>query len=149
MKLEHEIFNKEFDNQYHKLVVNVLYTHGWMSNLLQKELKKYKITMQQYNVMRILRGQHPHPATINIIKERMLDKMSDASRIVARLVEKQLVSRDVNASDRRAMDILITPKGLNLIAKIKLENVMDRIITKNITEKKALILNDLLDKLRG
>ncbi len=149
MKLEDEIFNKAFDNQYHKLVVNILYTYGWINNLLQKELKKHKITMQQYNVMRILRGQYPQPTTVNVVKERMLDKMSDASRIVNRLVEKKLVTRKVNFNDTRVRDILITTAGLELIEKIKLERVMDKIITKNITKQEAKLLNNLLDDLRG
>lgn len=149
MKLEDEIFNKAFDNQYHKLVVNILYTCGWINNLLQKELKKYKITMQQYNVMRILRGQYPRPTTVNVVKERMLDKMSDASRIVNRLVEKRLVTREINTYDTRARDILITTAGLELIEKINLEKVMDKIITKNISKQEAKLINDLLDNLRG
>ncbi|TAF44293.1 MAG: MarR family transcriptional regulator [Sphingobacteriales bacterium] len=149
MKLEKEIFNKDFDNQYHKLVVNIIYTNNWISTLLQHELKKYKITMQQYNVMRILRGQYPQPITINIIKDRMLDKMSDASRIVTRLVEKQLITREINDQDTRARNILITNQGLKLLDKIELEKVMDNIITENITQKQAELLNGLLDDLRG
>jgi DNA-binding MarR family transcriptional regulator len=149
MKLEDEIFNKAFDNQYHKVVVNILYTCGWINNLLQKELKKHKITMQQYNVMRILRGQYPRPTTVNVVKERMLDKMSDASRIVNRLVEKRLVTREINTYDTRARDILITTAGLELIEKINLEKVMDKIITKNISKQEAKLINDLLDNLRG
>jgi len=149
MKLEDEILNKDFKNQYHKLVVNIIYTNGWISNLIHQELKKHKITMQQYNVLRILRGQYPNPTTINVIKERMLDKMSDASRIINRLVDKNLVTRDVNLHDTRARDILITTAGLELLEKIKLDKLMDKIITKNITKKEALLLNNMLDDMRG
>jgi DNA-binding MarR family transcriptional regulator len=149
MKLEDEIFNKAFENQYHKLVVNMLFTASWMTNNLKKELDNYSITTQQFNVLRILRGQHPNPASINLIKERMLDKMSDASRIVDRLEKKNLLTRVSNQADRRSVDIHISEKGLELLQEIKIEVAMDKIITKNITEPEALQLNDLMDKLRG
>jgi DNA-binding MarR family transcriptional regulator len=149
MKLEDEIFNKAFENQYHKLVVNMLFTASWMTNNLKKELDNYSITTQQFNVLRILRGQHPNPASINLIKERMLDKMSDASRIVDRLEKKKLLTRVSNQADRRSVDIHISEKGLELLQEIKIEVAMDKIITKNITEPEALQLNDLMDKLRG
>ncbi len=75
-------------------------------------LKPFKITTQQYNVLRILRGQHPNPASINLIIERMLDKMSNASRIVDKLVAKKLADRKVCPEDRRMVDVLITDKGI-------------------------------------
>lgn len=148
MKLETEISSK-FDNTYHKVVVNILYTHGWITSILRERLGQHKVTLQQFNILRILRGQHPNPATINLLKERMLDKMSDASRIVDRLVQKELVSRTVNTTDRRAVDILITEKGLQLLREIDKDLLGADVVQQNISEDEAEKLNNILDKLRG
>lgn len=149
MKLEKEIASNKFENNYHKSVVNVLYTYGWVTNLLRKRFDKYHITMQQYNILRILRGQHPHPATVNLLKERMLDKMSDASRIVERLVQKKLVSRCTNDKDRRAVDIMISEEGLEILKKLDLEINIQDTLKNNLSEAEANQLSHLLDKMRG
>ena len=149
MKLEKEIASNKFENNYHKSVVNVLYTYGWVTNLLRKRFDKYHITMQQYNILRILRGQHPHPATVNLLKERMLDKMSDASRIVERLVQKKLVSRCINDKDRRAVDIMISEEGLEILKKLDLEINIQDTLKNNLSETEANQLSHLLDKMRG
>lgn len=149
MKLEREIASNKFENNYHKSVVNVLYTYGWVTNLLRKRIDKYHITMQQYNILRILRGQHPHPATVNLLKERMLDKMSDASRIVERLVQKKLVSRCTNDKDRRAVDIMISEEGLEILKKLDLEINIQDTLKNNLSEAEANQLSHLLDKMRG
>lgn len=148
MELEKEIQTK-FENEYHKIVVNTLYTYGWINDLLKKRLSKNQITLQQFNILRILRGQHPGPATINLLKERMLDKMSDASRIVERLVQKGLVTRCINKKDRRAVDIHITDKGLELLKKLDPVITPIDVLKSNLTESEAKQLNILLDKLRG
>lgn len=149
MEIEKEIKNAKFIDSFQKVSVNILFTYNWLNNLIKTELSKSKITPQQFNILRILRGQHPKPATINIIKERMLDKMSDASRIVDRLVQKGLVTRTTCESDRRAVDILISDKGLKLLSGIKLEEVTSAILKQNISEKDALKLSELLDNFRG
>ncbi len=149
MKIEKEIFSNKFENSHQKAIVNLIYTYGWITNLLKQQLNKYKITLQQYNVLRILRGQHPNPTTINMLKERMLDKMSDASRIVDRLVQKELVIRFINSKDRRAVDILITKKGLDLLLKLDVEMSSKNFLDKNINSTEAGTLSDLLDKMRG
>jgi DNA-binding MarR family transcriptional regulator len=149
MKLEKEIASNKFENNYHKSLVNVVYTYGWITNLLKKRFDKYHITMQQYNILRILRGQHPHPATVNLLKERMLDKMSDASRIVERLVQKKLVSRCTNDKDRRAVDIIISEEGLELLKKLDLEINIKDTLKDNLSEAEANQLSNLLDKMRG
>ena len=148
MELEKEIQTK-FENDYHKVVVNTIYTYGWMTDLLKQRLGKYQITTQQFNILRILRGQYPGPATINLLKERMLDKMSDASRIVERLVQKGLVTRCINQKDRRAVDIVINEKGLELLKKLDPIITPIDILKSNLTEAEAKQLNFLLDKLRG
>lgn len=149
MELEKEILNRRFESDFNKVVVNIVYTYGWVNNWLKAELDKYNLTLQQYNVLRILRGQRPNPATVNLIKERMLDKMSDASRIVDRLVAKQLVERKVCARDRRAVDITISQAGLDILEKIRMDEVVRDILSKNLTEQEAGLLSELLDKLRG
>jgi DNA-binding MarR family transcriptional regulator len=149
MEIEKEIFSNKFENNHQKAIVNLIYTYGWITNLLKQQLNKYKITLQQYNILRILRGQHPNPATINMLKERMLDKMSDASRIVDRLEQKELVNRFINTKDRRAVDILITKKGLDLLLKLDVEMSSKNFLDENINSTEAGILSDLLDKMRG
>ena len=148
MEIGKEIDNHKFENNHQKSIVNLIYTYGWITNLLGEKLNKYDITLQQYNVMRILRGQHPKPATINLIKVRMLDKMSDASRIVDRLVQKELVDRSINTNDRRAVDILITKKGLDILLKLDAELLFDDVLGKDFNNTDAGILSDLLDKMR-
>lgn len=149
MEIGKEINSNKFENNHQKSIVNLIYTYGWITNLLRQQLNKYDITLQQYNVLRILRGQRPNPATINLIKERMLDKMSDASRIVDRLVQKELVDRTINNNDRRAVDILITNKGLNILSKLDSELLFDQILNEDFNNADAGILSDLLDKMRS
>ena len=149
MELEKEIFSTKFTSQHQKASVNIVFTYNWLNSLIKAELEKFKITNQQFNILRILRGQYPTAATINILKERMLDKMSDASRIVDRLVQKELVTRTVNKKDRRAVDILITQKGLELLERIHIEEAMNDGLKSNLSEDEAKQLGDLLDKFRG
>ncbi|TZF85004.1 MarR family transcriptional regulator [Pedobacter sp. BS3] len=149
MELEKEIITDKFKNQYHKAIVNVLYTNNWITQQLKKRLAKYHVTLQQFNILRILRGQYPKPATINLLKERMLDKMSDASRIVDRMIQKDLVTRCTNKFDRRAVDIIITEKGLKILETLDEEMTGTDIIGNNLTIEDATRLNFLLDKFRG
>lgn len=149
MRLEDEIKQKQFRNEHHKATVNIIYTFNWLNNQLTTSLKEYHITPQQYNILRILRGQYPQPASVNLLKERMLDKMSDASRLVERLKQKKLVTRKENEKDRRQVDVLITEKGLHLLKVMdKLNSKADKAMNK-LDEKEAEKLNELLDKLRG
>lgn len=149
MEIEKEIVNNKFENNHHKVIVNLIYTYGWLTNHLKQRLNKYKITLQQFNILRILRGQYPAPATINLLKERMLDKMSDASRIVDRLVAKGLVQRTVNERDRRAVDIIISEKGLELLKKLDTELSSREILENNISDEDAGLLSSMLDRMRG
>ena len=148
MKLEQEIKQPKFRNEYHKLAVNVIYTYGWLMSSQSKLFTKYHITSNQFNILRILRGQYPNPATINLLKERMLDKMSDASRLVERLRIKGFVKRDLSSNDRRCVDVIITDKGLRLLKEIDKLNDKHDSFLKNLSESEAKKLNNLLDKLR-
>jgi DNA-binding MarR family transcriptional regulator len=149
MRIEDEIKSTRFEDNYQKVVINMSYTSGWLNNLLKPEFEKYNLTQQQFNILRILRGQFPKPATVNLLKERMVDKMSDASRIVDRLIQKGLVSRCTNKSDRRAVDIRISEEGLGVLAKMDIELRSREFLKNNLTEAEAAQLSDLLDKLRG
>ena len=149
MGIEEDIKSTKFEDNYHKMVININYTYGWLNNYMRPEFEKYKLTQQQFNILRILRGQYPKPATVNLLKERMIDKMSDASRIVDRLVQKELVSRCTNTKDRRAVDVRISDKGLDILSKMDGEFKVKDILQKNLTAEEAVVLSNLLDKLRG
>ncbi len=149
MELEKEIRQKKFKNEYQKLIVNLLYTSSWLHALQSQHLKPFGITVQQYNILRILRGQHPCPATVNLLKERMLDKMSNASRLVEKLRVKGLVERHQCSQDRRAVDVLITEKGLALLAQLDAVAEQWEEPFRNITEAEAREANRIFDKLRG
>ncbi len=148
MKIDDAIKSK-FRNDRHKVAVNLLYTSSWLTNLHAEVLKPFSISMQQHNVLRILRGQNGNPCNLNLVRERMLDKMSDASRIVDRLNTAGLLSRTTNAQDRRVVDITITKKGLDLLAETDIRmNELDQ-VTSSLNEVEIEQLNALLDKLRG
>ena len=117
MKLEEEIAQQKFAGEQQKAMINLLFTYHWAVSKMKSDFKPYDITMQQFNILRILRGQMPNPCTINILKERMLDKMCDASRMVDRLLQKGFIERCVNKKDRRAVDIKISTQGLDLLAQ--------------------------------
>lgn len=149
MKLEEEIKQKKFKNELHKLAVNIVYTHSWLNSYQTKFIGEHNITTQQYNILRILRGQHPNPATINLLKDRMLDKMSDASRLVERLRVKGLVERKNCEQDRRRAEVLITSKGLEVLEELDtIENKFNEIFS-NINQEEAKTVNNILDKMRG
>lgn len=148
MAIEDDIKQPKFKSEYNKLIVNILYTQSWLLEKQTSNLKPFGLTAPQYNVLRILRGQKGKPATINLIIDRMLDRMSNASRIVDRLEIKELVTRKQCPQDRRAVDVFISEKGLQLLAKI--DERMDE-WEKNlhvVSEEEARTLNNLLDKLR-
>lgn len=149
MKIEDEIQTKKFRNERHKATINIVFTSNWITHILEKRANTQQITLQQFNVLRILRGQYPNPATNNMLKDRMLDKMPDVSRIIDRLVTKELVSRGKCHTDRRAVDVKITQKGLDILAELEESMLMLDILEKNISEEDCQVLNNLLDRLRG
>ena len=149
MKLEDEIKQKYFKSEFEKLAVNILFTHGWLMTFQKKIFSNQDITTAQYNILRILRGQHPTPASINLLKERMLDKMSDTSRLVERLRIKGLIQREICNKDRRKSDVIITPKGLDLLKILDNVDSQHEDLFSNLKEPEIKTLNNLLDKLRG
>ncbi|MGK7392778.1 MAG: MarR family winged helix-turn-helix transcriptional regulator [Candidatus Cyclobacteriaceae bacterium M2_1C_046] len=149
MRLEDEIKQPKFKSERQKALVNLIYTYNQMISKMNDYFKEYDLTRQQYNVLRILRGQNKNPVTVNLIKERMLDKMSDASRIIQRLKTKGLVECQQDVEDRRALAVVISKKGLELLETIEKETNAFEGITQNLSEEEAKMLNDLLDKIRS
>lgn len=149
MKLEEEIKQNSFNNELQKLAVNIIYTHSWLISHQSKVFDKYNITTQQYNILRILRGQYPKPTTVSLLKGRMLDKMSDASRLVERLRTKDLVERNHCKEDRRRAEVIITEKGLKLLEELDSIDESIKNLFSNISEEEAKAVNVIFDKLRG
>jgi DNA-binding MarR family transcriptional regulator len=138
-----------YESTFHEVIVNVSFTNNWLNDKIKQAVLPYDITSQQFNVLRILKGQHPEPSTINLIKSRMLDKMCDASRIVDRLVQKDLIVKKINAVDKRAVDILINDRGHALLNKMDTEVSLSSILNANLSNEEAEQLNVLLAKARG
>jgi DNA-binding MarR family transcriptional regulator len=130
-------------------MINVLFTYGWMIEKIKNFLSKEDITHQQYNILRILRGSFPKPLSTLQIRERMLDKMSDTSRIVDRLVIKNLVKKTTCPQDKRLVDVVITEKGQKLLKKLDAESDLIAEIMGNLSQNDAEMLSSLLDRLRG
>ena len=149
MGIEKDIHQVHFVSEKQKALINLLYTYGWVIEKIKDFLSKEDITHQQYNILRILRGSHPGPLSTLQIRERMLDKMSDTSRIVDRLVIKGLVKKSTCSKDKRLVDVLITDKGQKLLKKIDTEVDHVTTIMANLSDKEAADLSDVLDKLRG
>jgi len=149
MALEDEIKQRKFKNEYQKLGINLAYTSSFMLNHNMRFLKKFGLTLPQFNILRILRGQHPKATTVNDLIDRMLDKSSNASRIVEKLRSKNLVVRKVSESDRRAVDVTITEAGLALLPRIDAQETKLYCGDQVLTVEEAKTLNDLLDKARS
>ena len=149
MQLQKEISTSGFENVHQQAIVNVIFTFHWCNDKLKQAIAPYEITPQQFNILRILRGQYPQPCTINLLKSRMLDKMCDASRIVDRLVQKDLVIKAINTQDKRSVDILISERGLSLLKTTDKEVDLTKLISPNLTGEESEQLNILLDKMRG
>ena len=149
MRIEDEIRQAEFDSEYQKLAVNLIFTQHHFATLFDQALNAYGVSPEQFNVLRILKGRHPKPMAVKDIQERMLNRMSNTSRLVEKLRQKGLVERVACARDRRAVDITLTPEG---VAQLR---VLNRVVARvqqayqTLTEKEAATLNRLLDKLRG
>lgn len=147
MKIEDEIKQKAFHSVHQKAVVNLIYTSNWLIGAQQKFLSLFGITTQQFNILRILRGQHPSGVSATTIKSRMLDRNSDVSRLLDRLAKKELIVKKSCPSDKRATDIFITERGLKVLDDINNErHKIDNLLC--LTESEAELLSDLLDRAR-
>ena len=148
MGIEKDISQSKFRSEYQKATINLIYTFNWMNERIKTMLDQYDITPQQFNILRILRGAGQPISTLQI-RQRMLDKMSDTSRIVDRLLKKELVRKVVCEGDRRLVDVTISDNGLELLERIDShQDEMDSVF-KNLNEQQAITLNNLLDKIRS
>lgn len=148
MTLNTEIHQKNFGNEFQKSAINLIYTSNWVNEKMKAIFDRVDITSQQFNILRILRGAAAPLSTLQI-RQRMLDKMSDTSRIVDRMIIKGLVKKVVSSTDKRLVDITICEHGRELLAKLDAyQDEMDGIL-KSLTEEEAVALNRLLDKIRG
>jgi DNA-binding MarR family transcriptional regulator len=148
MKIEEEIKQQKFKTPLQKAVLNLLYTTSWMQGKQKDIFKTFGITLQQFNILRILRGQHPNSTSATEIKSRMLDKNSDVSRLLDRLLAKKVITKRVSSNDKRAADVNLTEEGLELLKAIdKKQHQIDSVLL--LSDDEALLLSDLLDKSRG
>jgi DNA-binding MarR family transcriptional regulator len=139
---------KKFESEYEKAAVNIMFTSGWLYNMNAARMKKHDITPEQYNVLRILRGSYPKPLMLSDVTCRMLDKSSNATRLVEKLRLKGYVKRELCETNRRQVDIVATEKVLSLLSKLDEEAAEWKESLKNITKAEAKELNRILDKLR-
>ena len=147
MGIEQDIQQPNFRNEFQKMGINLLFTANWLNEQISKMLSEEGVTQQQYNILRILRGSTTPLSTLKI-RERMLDKMSDTSRIVDRLIAKELVVKNTCEKDKRLVDITLSPKGLDLVHQLDQYNERIDALLKGINESEAQLMNQILDKIR-
>jgi DNA-binding MarR family transcriptional regulator len=147
MGIEQDIQQPNFRNEFQKMGINLLFTANWLNEQIGKILSEEGVTQQQYNILRILRGSTKPLSTLKI-RERMLDKMSDTSRIVDRLIAKELVVKNTCEKDKRLVDITLSPKGLSLVDQLDRYNDRIDALLKGINESEAKLINQILDKIR-
>lgn len=148
MRIEKEIHQDKFRSSKQKAMLNIMFTYGWINERIKNFLAPEDVTPQQYNILRILRGSFPKPLSTMQIRERMLDKMSDTSRIVDRLLAKELVTKVICTKDRRLVDVTISEKGQDLLQRLDAEATKLDDIFKNLDDEDAEVVSNLLDKLR-
>ena len=148
MSLEQDIQQPLFRNEYQKAAINLIFSSNWLNEKIKYLLESEDITQQQYNILRILKGCQQPLSTLQI-RSRMLDRMSDTSRIVERMLKKGLVEKRTCPSDKRLVDVSISHKGLELLEKLEHKNAALDSIRQSLSESEAITLNRLLDKMRG
>lgn len=150
MKLEEEIKqNKPFKSEMQKLVLNISFTSSWLNNIIATKLKPYGISPHQFNVLRILKGKYPDSYCNQEITARMIDKSSNATRIVDKLLSKKLVQKTIGKEDKRLVSIKISPSGINLLEEIDKQPFSAGTKLKDFNLEKAKLMNEWLDELRG
>lgn len=149
MTIEEEIKQSKFVSSYQKLAFNIIHSSRWLENFLKKRFSEHDLTMQQYNILRILRGSQPNPLSTLQIRERMIDKMSDTSRIVDRLILKKLVTKKISKTDSRLVEVRITEKGLELLTQLDDTDDKIALYLANLTEDEAALVSNLLDKMHS
>ena len=145
MKIEEEIKQKQFNRPQHKAGMNLIFTANWLLNEIANTLKPVGLSLQQLNVLGILKGQSNHTATVNVIRERLVDRMPNVSRLLNKLMDKGLIKKDRDLSDQRVVYIRLTPEGLKVALKGR--ELFNK-VQYGITDKQSELLNDLLEKMR-
>jgi len=149
MNIEKAIKQERFKDEFEKADINILFTSNWMHNQLHGLLKPHDISQQQFNILRILRGQKGKPAPLKLLTERMMDKMSNTSRLVDKMLKKGLLERSICPDNRRQVEISLTKKGLTACNEISTLIEKTRKNAQKISEKEAAELNRILDKIRS
>jgi DNA-binding MarR family transcriptional regulator len=148
-RIEDEIKQSKFRSEGQKLIINLIYTYNQISGQMATLLQPHGLTMQQYNILRILKGQYPNPSTNNLVKDRMLDRNSDVTRLIDRMIRNGLVTRTSCEKDRRRVDILITQQGLDVLDAIQTHEADLDVIAMRLPEEQQHAMNTMLDALRG
>jgi DNA-binding MarR family transcriptional regulator len=148
-RIEDEIKQSKFRSEGQKLIINLIYTYNQISGQMATLLQPHGLTMQQYNILRILKGQYPNPSTNNLVKDRMLDRNSDVTRLIDRMIRNGWVTRTSCEKDRRRVDILITQQGLDVLDAIQTQETDLDVIAMRLPEDEQRAMNDMLDRLRG
>jgi len=147
--IEEEVHQKKWHNNHHKAVINILYTYHFIKENMASLLRPYKISFQQYNVLRILRGAHPLGLSSANIQEKLIDRKSDASRLINRIEKLGLIERRQNKKDKRVSEVFLTLRGLEILGQIR---VIDKFykdkMPLKLTDEEAQLLSALLDKSR-
>ncbi|GAB3013923.1 MarR family transcriptional regulator [Niabella terrae] len=149
MTIGEEIKQGRFANVYQQLALNMIFSTKELESFIKSRLKSEDISMQQFNILRILRGSHPRPLSTQEIRERLLDKMSDTSRIVDRIVLKKWATKNINPKDQRLVEVRITEKGLRLLKKLDQLDTSFVDFFRKLTKSEAGKLNKLLDKIHS
>src|SRR5258707_9537135 len=145
MKIEDEIKQKQFSRPQHRAGMNIIFTANWLLNEIAITLKPICLSLQQLNVLTILQGQPDHTATVNVIRESLIDRMPNVSRLLNKLMDKGLIKKDRDLSDQRVVYIRLTPEGLK--DAIKGRELFSK-VHYGVTDKQSELLNDLLEKMR-
>lgn len=148
MKIETALKTNKFKSEQHKAMLNIMFTASWLRGKVISKLKSYGISQEQYNVLRILRGSSPSSLCAKDITDRMIDKNSNTTRIMDKLIKKGYINKSRGEIDRREVNISITTSGLELLKQIDQEEAIDKPNYLNLSDAEAGLLSALLDKLR-
>lgn len=148
MNLEEEIKSSKFESEMHKAHINILFSAAWIRSKISQFLKQHSLTHEQFNVLRILRGQSPESICMMDVASRMLDRNSNVTRIADKLLQKNWAVRQKSETDKREVRISITDEGLALLKKVDILLQSQKVHQSNLTNTEAQLLNALLDKMR-
>ena len=149
MRIEDEIHQKHFKDDYRRLMANLLFTNNWVNQQVMPFFKSLDLTLQQHNVLAILRGQHPEPVCFGDIQNRMVDRNSNVTRLIDKLIEKGYVTRDICAANRRMIEVRLTDKGLKKLEQVDAKSPDLFARFHNLSQEEAVMASNLLDRLRG